>query len=47
MEAIAKKMQAMKVEKDNAMDDCDVWEQKARTMKVSLFNFSFFFSFFS
>ena len=34
MEAIAKKMQAMKVEKDNAMDDSDIWEQKARAMKV-------------
>ena len=30
------KMQAMKLEKDNAMDDADVWEQKARTMKVLL-----------
>ena len=28
------KMQAMKLEKDNAMDDADVWEQKARAMKV-------------
>ena len=27
-------MQAMKIEKDNAMDDCDIWEQKARAMKV-------------
>ena len=27
-------MQAMKLEKDNAMDDADVWEQKARAMKV-------------
>ena len=34
MEAIAKKMQAMKVEKDNARDDSDIWEQKARAMKV-------------
>ena len=31
------KMQAMKLEKDNAMDDADVWEQKARAMKVLLF----------
>ena len=30
------KMQAMKLEKDNAMDDADVWEQKARAMKVLL-----------
>ena len=30
MEAIVKKMQAMKVEKDNAMDDSDTWEVKAR-----------------
>ena len=45
MEAIAKKMQAMKVEKDNAMDDADVWEEKARAMKVfSFFSFSIFFS---
>ena len=29
-------MQAMKLEKDNAMDDADVWEQKARAMKVLL-----------
>ena len=30
MEAIVKKMQAMKAEKDNAMDDSDTWEVKAR-----------------
>ena len=30
MEAIVKKMQAMKVQKDNAMDDADTWEVKAR-----------------
>ena len=41
MEAIAKKMQAMKIEKDNAMDDCDIWEQKARAMKVFLVLFLF------
>ena len=30
MEAIVKKMQAMKVEKDNVNDNSDTWEVKAR-----------------
>ena len=47
MEAIAKKMQAMKVEKDNAMDDADVWEEKARAMKVISFYVVSFYSVFS
>ena len=34
MEAIKKKMQAMKVEKDNAMDRSDVCEQAAKDAKV-------------
>merc|ERR1712192_304120 len=33
-EAIVKKMQAMKVEKDNAMDDSDTWEVKARNANI-------------
>ena len=34
MDAIKKKMQAMKVEKDNAMDRADVSEVKAREASV-------------
>ena len=34
MEAIKKKMQAMKVEKDNAMDHCDVCEEGSKAAKV-------------
>ena len=34
MDAIKKKMQAMKVEKDNAMDRADVCEQAAKDAKV-------------
>ena len=34
MDAIKKKMQAMKVEKDNAMDRCDACEESARLAKV-------------
>ena len=34
MDAIKKKMQAMKVEKDNAMDRGDVCEQAAKDAKV-------------
>ena len=34
MDAIKKKMQAMKVEKDNAMDRSDVCEQAAKDAKV-------------
>jgi hypothetical protein len=34
MDAIKKKMQAMKVEKDNAMDRCDTCEEAARVAKV-------------
>ena len=34
MEAIKKKMQAMKVEKDNAMDRADVCEQASKDAKV-------------
>merc|ERR1712083_657238 len=34
MEAIKKKMQSMKVEKDNLMDRCDNCEQAARDAKV-------------
>ena len=33
MDAIKKKMQAMKLEKDNAMDMADTCEQKAREAK--------------
>jgi len=36
MEAIKKKMQAMKVEKDNLMDRCDNCEQAARDAKIRL-----------
>ena len=35
MDAIKKKMQAMKVEKDNAMDRSDVGEQAAKDAKVA------------
>ena len=34
MDAIKKKMQSMKVEKDNAMDRADVCEQAAKDAKV-------------
>ena len=34
MDAIKKKMQAMKVEKDNAMDRSDVCEQQAKEAKI-------------
>merc|ERR1711872_602571 len=34
MEAIKKKMQAMKVEKDNLMDRCDACEQSCRDAKM-------------
>ena len=34
MDAIKKKMQAMKVEKDNAMDRSDVCEQASKDAKV-------------
>jgi len=34
MDAIKKKMQAMKVEKDNAMDRCDACEEASRAAKV-------------
>ena len=34
MDAIKKKMQAMKVEKDNAMDRADVCEQASKDAKV-------------
>ena len=33
MEAIKKKMQAMKVEKDNLMDRCDACEQVVETFR--------------
>ena len=36
MDAIKKKMQAMKVEKDNAMDRSDVCEQAAKDAKVGM-----------
>ena len=36
MEAIKKKMQAMKVEKDNACDRVDVCEEQAKASKVRL-----------
>ena len=42
MEAIKKKMQAMKVEKDNLMDRCDACEQ---VMHDSFIFFSYFFLF--
>ena len=35
MDAIKKKMQAMKVEKDNAMDRSDTCEEAARVAKVN------------
>ena len=34
MEAIKKKMQAMKVEKDMAMDKCDVAEEAMKAAKI-------------
>ena len=34
MEAIKKKMQAMKVEKDNAMDRSDACEEASKTAKI-------------
>ena len=34
MEAIKKKMQAMKVEKDNAMDRCDACEEGSKAAKL-------------
>ena len=34
MDAIKKKMQAMKVEKDNAMDRSDICEQAAKEAKI-------------
>merc|ERR1712168_682943 len=34
MEAIKKKMQAMKVEKDNACDRCDVCEEASKVAKI-------------
>ena len=36
MEAIKKKMQAMKVEKDNACDRVDVCEEQCKAARVSL-----------
>jgi hypothetical protein len=36
MDAIKKKMQAMKVEKDNAMDRSDACEQAAKDAKVEI-----------
>ena len=36
MDAIKKKMQAMKVEKDNAMDRSDICEEAARVAKVCI-----------
>merc|ERR1711887_9205 len=36
MEAIKKKMQSMKVEKDNLMDRCDTCEQATRDAKIRL-----------
>ena len=34
MDAIKRKMQSMKVEKDNAMDRCDQCEQASKAAKV-------------
>ena len=34
MEAIKKKMQAMKVEKDNAMDRADACEESSKSAKI-------------
>ena len=34
MEAIVKKMQAMKVEKDSVMDNSDTWEVKTRNVNT-------------
>ena len=42
MEAIKKKMQAMKVEKDNLMDRCDACEQVKK--KFENLTFTIFFS---
>jgi hypothetical protein len=36
MDAIKKKMQAMKIEKDNAMDRADAAEEKARQIQEKL-----------
>ena len=47
MDAIKKKMQAMKVEKDNAMDRSDVCEQASKDAKVCrnlVKNLTFYFS---
>ena len=41
MEAIKKKMQAMKVEKDNLMDRCDACEQ-VKEMLIFSFTFDFY-----
>ena len=41
MEAIKKKMQAMKVEKDNAMDRADACEEQSRLAKVNTFSSQF------
>ena len=38
MEAIKKKMQAMKVEKDNACDRVDVCEEQCKAARVSFFS---------
>ena len=38
MDAIKKKMQAMKIEKDNAMDRADQCEQAAKVAKVKTNN---------
>ena len=51
MDAIKKKMQAMKLEKDNAMDRADACEQQAkdanlRAERVSLNNLKSLFSLF-
>ena len=39
MEAIKKKMQAMKVEKDNLMDRCDACEQVMPISFINLFSY--------
>ena len=42
MDAIKRKMQSMKVEKDNAMDRCDQCEQASKAAKVKKYATKFF-----
>lgn len=45
MDAIKKKMQAMKLEKDNAMDKADTCEQQARDANLRAEKVPFFYLF--